>query len=144
MGIKVEINGYHAYNAHAFIACFLIWYYYDNLLPHLPGLDNLRLWMLDFFLQNWRILLCLPKPCPARLPQVCVFFILTGIKALISRLFVPNWRKFWSYDSITSSNSVLLIIYYMYMNKVGMLQVNGGTNAKSCRDLQRKDNNFFF
>lgn len=30
------------------------------------------------------------------------------------------------------------------MNKVGMFQVNGGTNAKSCRDLQRKDNKFFF
>lgn len=88
------------------------------------------------------IMLTQTVPCPSP-PSVC-FFILTGIKALISRLFVPNWRKFWSYDSITSSNSVLLIIYYMYMNKVGVFQVNGGTNAKSWRDLQRKDNNFFF
>lgn len=30
--------------------------------------------------------------------------------------------RFWSYDSVNISNSLLLVIYYMYKNKFGMIE----------------------
>lgn len=54
-----------------FFAWFAILYYYDNLLSHLPGLGNLCFWRLYFSLKKTRVLL---------------LYILTVIKALISRL----------------------------------------------------------
>lgn len=40
-----------------------------------------------------------------------------------------------------TAHSVLLVIYYVYKNKLRMFQENTGTNAKCCRALQWKYNN---